>query len=83
VETPPRCPKCETELEETRSFWGGYIWKCVNCGFKKETEIVTIKRMNGLKKSQDENGKRNTIVLFYNNGHGYGVLIYTIFGKII
>jgi ribosomal protein L37AE/L43A len=35
VETPPRCPKCGTELEESRSFWGGYIWKCVGCGFQK------------------------------------------------
>jgi ribosomal protein L37AE/L43A len=35
VEIPPRCPKCETELEESHSFWGGYIWKCVMCGFQK------------------------------------------------
>lgn len=35
VETPPRCPKCETELEQLHSFWGGYIWKCVGCGFQK------------------------------------------------
>ncbi len=25
VETPPLCPKCETELEESRSFWRGYV----------------------------------------------------------
>ena len=35
VETPPRCPKCETELEQYHSFWGGYIWRCVGCGFHK------------------------------------------------
>jgi ribosomal protein L37AE/L43A len=35
LQTPPRCPKCETEIEQTQSFWGGYIWKCVRCGFKK------------------------------------------------
>lgn len=28
VETPPRCPKCETELEQSHSFWGGYAWRC-------------------------------------------------------
>lgn len=37
VETPPRCPNCETELEELESFWGGYIWKCVRCGFRKRS----------------------------------------------
>lgn len=37
VETPPRCPVCETELEQSHSFWGGYVWKCVGAGccFKK------------------------------------------------
>ena len=35
LETPPRCPKCETEIEQSRSFWGGYVWKCVKCGFHK------------------------------------------------
>jgi ribosomal protein L37AE/L43A len=35
VETPPRCPKCGTEIEESHSFWGGYIWRCVRCDFKK------------------------------------------------
>lgn len=35
VEIPPRCPKCETELEQSHSFWGGYIWRCVRCGFQK------------------------------------------------
>jgi len=38
VETPPRCPKCETELEQLHSFWGGYIWKCVGCGFQKRNQ---------------------------------------------
>ena len=33
IEIPPRCPSCKTEIEEIRSFWGGYIWKCVRCGF--------------------------------------------------
>lgn len=35
VATPPRCPNCETELEESRSFVVGYVWRCVRCGFKK------------------------------------------------
>lgn len=35
VAIPPRCPSCETELEQSPSFWGGYVWTCVACGFKK------------------------------------------------
>ena len=37
IRTPPRCPQCGTELEQTRSFWGGYVWSCVGCGFKKRS----------------------------------------------
>lgn len=36
VETPPRCPKCETELEQSHSFWGGYIWRCIRCDFQQK-----------------------------------------------
>jgi hypothetical protein len=36
---PPRCPKCETEIEQTKSFWGGYIWTCPLCGFKKRSGV--------------------------------------------
>lgn len=36
VEPIPRCPKCQTELEESkRRFFPGYTWKCVKCGFTK------------------------------------------------
>jgi ribosomal protein L37AE/L43A len=38
VETPPRCPKCKTEIEENSSFWGGYVWKCVGCGYTKRNK---------------------------------------------
>ena len=45
VEIPPRCPQCKTELEETKKFWGGYKWGCVNCGFtKKNSESWYIER---------------------------------------
>lgn len=33
VETPPHCPKCDTELEEAETFFGSYRWSCVRCGF--------------------------------------------------
>lgn len=36
VATPPRCPKCGTEIEEKPRFWGGYLWCCVGCGFRKK-----------------------------------------------
>ena len=38
IKTPPKCPKCKTEIEEYRSFWGGHIWKCVRCKFKKRNK---------------------------------------------
>lgn len=40
VKTPPSCPKCRTEIEQTRRFWGGYVWKCINenCRFKKRNK---------------------------------------------
>jgi hypothetical protein len=33
VGMPPYCPKCDTELEETGTFFGRYRWTCVRCGF--------------------------------------------------
>ncbi len=53
VKTPPSCPKCKTEIEQTRSFWGGYVWKCINekCGFKKrnkESYYQEAKRVKSL-----------------------------------
>jgi hypothetical protein len=32
---PPRCPECEVELKEQKSFWGGFIWQCPQEHFKK------------------------------------------------
>ncbi|MBA7605771.1 hypothetical protein ES703_12906 [subsurface metagenome] len=50
VDTPPRCPKCETEIEQTQSFWGGYIWKCVKCGFKKRNSESYYREEERVKK---------------------------------
>jgi len=38
VKTPPRCPNCETELDESHSFWSGHIWRCFGCDFKKRSK---------------------------------------------
>jgi hypothetical protein len=51
VSAHPRCPLCGTELEESKSFWGGYNWKCVGCGFSKRnretfyTEASRVERL--------------------------------------
>lgn len=37
VRTPPRCPKCQTKIEESRSFWWGYVWKCPRCNWRKRS----------------------------------------------
>lgn len=38
AETPPRCPVCGTELEESKNIWGRYVWSCVNQDFKKSSK---------------------------------------------
>jgi len=50
IDTPPRCPKCETELEQAQSFWGGYVWKCVKCGFQKRNRESYYKEEERAKK---------------------------------
>lgn len=56
IEMPPRCPKCETELETSDSYlW--YSWNCVNCGFKKRTWNSSSKikhRVNKIAKREIE-----------------------------
>lgn len=37
VEIPPRCPECETELEERSQFVRGYTWICPACQFQKKS----------------------------------------------
>ncbi len=32
VATPPRCPKCKTDLEQKKTFWGRYRWSCPRPG---------------------------------------------------
>jgi ribosomal protein S27AE len=39
IETPPRCPKCDTELEEHETFFGNYRWLCLRCGFSAKNEM--------------------------------------------
>jgi len=38
VKIPPRCPKCQTELEQKDSRIGGYVWRCVRGDFKKHNK---------------------------------------------
>lgn len=39
IDTPPHCPKCDTELEETETFFGNYRWTCLRCGFTSKNEM--------------------------------------------
>ena len=68
IEIPPRCPKCSTKLEEIKSFWCGYVWKCVNCGFhkrnrddwfKEERRVIKLaeRRFEEIYQSRVENGQ--------------------------
>jgi len=46
IVTPPRCPECQTELEQTHQFFGGYRWECVQCGFKKRNRLSYYREAN-------------------------------------
>jgi hypothetical protein len=38
IQTPPKCPECKTGLEEVRAFFGGHLWTCIRCGFRKKNK---------------------------------------------
>jgi ribosomal protein L37AE/L43A len=38
VDIPPRCQKCGTKLEQSRTYFDKFIWKCVSCGFSKKND---------------------------------------------
>lgn len=50
VDSTPRCPECKTKLEQSDSFFGGYIWKCVYCGFNKRNKDSWYKESERAKK---------------------------------
>jgi hypothetical protein len=50
VQTPPRCPKCETEIEQVARFWGGYYWGCVRCGFRRKNRDSYFREMERVEK---------------------------------
>ena len=39
IGTPPHCPNCDTELEETETFFGRFRWTCLRCGFSTKNEM--------------------------------------------
>jgi hypothetical protein len=68
IEIPPRCPDCGTKLEQAESFWGRYVWKCLNCRFhkrnrdnfsKEERRVIKLaeRRFEEIQQSQVENGQ--------------------------
>ncbi len=47
---PPRCPECQTELDQEKSKVGGYVWKCVRCNFKKRNKKSYWDEREGVEK---------------------------------
>ena len=47
---PPRCPECQTELDQEKSKVGGYVWKCVRCNFKKRNKKSYWAEQEGVEK---------------------------------
>jgi len=61
AQTPARCPKCETELEEKVNFFGRYVWTCILCHFKKsnkENMYKEAERATRIAKRQLEQQKK-------------------------
>ncbi|MED4342920.1 hypothetical protein [Bacillus licheniformis] len=59
-----KCPKCRTELEETKTFLGSYKWECINClNFKKTNKLSlyqeSIKATKIAKSKFEENMKKS------------------------
>ncbi len=46
----PRCPHCNTILNEAKTFWGNYIWTCPRCGFKKKHKLDQYDERKNAKK---------------------------------
>ena len=62
AELTPRCPNdnCNTELEQQRSFWGGYVWSCPRCDFKKRNKDsfgIESDRASRIARSDFENNR--------------------------
>jgi len=61
-EDTPRCPSntCGNELEQNKSFWGGYVWSCPRCGFKmrnKDSFATESRRASSIARSKFENNR--------------------------
>jgi hypothetical protein len=39
IGVPPHCLKCDTEIEQTETFFGRFHWSCVRCGFLRKNSI--------------------------------------------
>jgi hypothetical protein len=68
-DTPPRCPRCNTEIEEYANllFWG-YRWRCPSCKFFK----ISINSYHKLKRSVDKIVK-NKYDKKKDNNYGLGI----------
>ena len=61
VNTPPRCPKCKTEINEDVGFFGGSRFSCPNCGF----HVLNKKSLYLLKQDVEKIGKRKVELLMF------------------
>lgn len=61
LDIPPRCPKCDTELEEIETFFGRFRWSCLRCGFRRKNNLSfyhEAMRAEKLAQSEWEKGSR-------------------------
>lgn len=58
--TPPLCPHCGTELEQTKNLLYGYTWSCIRGDFKKRSKLsyfVVAKKVTKLAFNDYERGR--------------------------
>ena len=65
IQTPPKCPECKTELEEDRAFFGGHLWTCIRCEFRKRNKDDYYKEADRALRMLEVSGReREGISLF-------------------
>ena len=61
VQTPPRCPECLTELDQSQRFWGSWTWSCPACDFevraRQDFELESMRAMKLAKREVERNAE--------------------------
>lgn len=65
ADIPPRCPKCKTKLEQKHGLMKKYVWKCVECNYKKRSNsdfyenAIKVKKIAERRIERKHEGNKN------------------------